>query len=116
MVWAVRSALHRTDPILGTSADSSTIGLPTPRVHIRFDRGELKRILNLWPMSSGEWRDYALDFRDDAAVFSVSAGRRNPALFDRKRPLIKTAGPVLVVAPGGQVLGRAIISRCLRVL
>src|ERR1041384_3443978 len=42
-------------------------------MRIRFDRPELKRILATYGrmVMAGEWRDYAIDFRDDVAVFSV---------------------------------------------
>ena len=39
----------------------------------RFDRHELNRILAVYGrmVAAGEWRDYALDFLDDVAVFSI---------------------------------------------
>jgi hypothetical protein len=38
---------------------------------VGFERDELQRILNLYGrmVSAGEWRDYAMDFGKDAAVF-----------------------------------------------
>ncbi|HYJ36841.1 MAG TPA: DUF2794 domain-containing protein, partial [Rhizomicrobium sp.] len=38
-----------------------------------FDRPELNRILTVYGrmVAAGEWRDYALDFLDDMAVFSI---------------------------------------------
>src|SRR6185312_8149100 len=38
---------------------------------VRFDRIELNRILTLYGrmVAAGEWRDYAIDFLDDRAVF-----------------------------------------------
>lgn len=40
---------------------------------VSFDRKELSRLLNLYSMrvASGEWRDYAIDFRPGMAVFSI---------------------------------------------
>jgi hypothetical protein len=40
---------------------------------VSFDRSELNHILTLYGrmVSAGEWRDYALDFLDDVAVFSI---------------------------------------------
>ncbi len=40
---------------------------------VRFDRRELDQILDLYGrrVASGEWRDYAIDFGRDKAVFSV---------------------------------------------
>jgi hypothetical protein len=40
---------------------------------VSFDRRELTRLLNLYSMrvASGEWRDYAIDFRPGMAIFSI---------------------------------------------
>ncbi len=48
-----------------------TTAVPTTRV--TFDRRELNRILGLYgrKVAAGEWRDYAIDFLKDRAVFSV---------------------------------------------
>ena len=48
----------------------------------RFDRLELNRILAIYGrmVAAGEWRDYALDFLDDVAVFSIfRRSRLSPA-------------------------------------
>jgi len=77
---------------------------------IRFDRVELKRILNTYGrmVMAGEWRDYAIDFRQDAAVFSVFRRAAEIPLYSiEKRPRLKEKqGQYSVVAAGGQVLGR----------
>ena len=40
---------------------------------VSFERRELTRMLNLYSMrvASGEWRDYAIDFRPGMAIFSI---------------------------------------------
>ncbi len=40
---------------------------------VRFDRRELGEILNVYGrhVATGEWRDYAIDFGRDRAVFSI---------------------------------------------
>ena len=80
----------------------------TPK--IRFDRVELKRILSIYGrmVAAGEWRDYAIDFRDDVAVFSVFRRASEMALYSiEKRPSLKDRqGQYSVIAPGGQVLKR----------
>lgn len=40
---------------------------------VSFDRAELRTLLNEYSrrVAAGEWRDYAIDFRRDRAVFSV---------------------------------------------
>ena len=44
-----------------------------PLNHVTFSRRELSRILSLYgrKVAAGEWRDYAIDFLKDRAVFSV---------------------------------------------
>ena len=44
-----------------------------PVNRVTFDRRELDRIFNLYgrKVAAGEWRDYAIDFLRDRAVFSV---------------------------------------------
>ena len=95
----------------GASADSSASRSPDSRdTCIRFDRLELKRILNTYGrmVMAGEWRDYAIDFRHDAAVFSVFRRASEIPLYSiEKRPRLKERqGQYSVVAAGGQVLGR----------
>ena len=56
-------------------AAARVIPFPTAPVQpqIAFDRAELRVLFNLYGrmVSQGEWRDYALDFRRDKAVFSI---------------------------------------------
>ena len=46
---------------------------PVPATKVTFNRRELDRILSLYgrKVAAGEWRDYAIDFLKDRAVFSV---------------------------------------------
>jgi hypothetical protein len=90
-------------------------------MRIRFDRPELKRILTTYGrmVMAGEWRDYAIDFRDDVAVFSVFRRTSEMPLYSiEKRPKLKDRqGQYSVVAAGGQVLKRGHdLSTVLRVL
>ena len=77
---------------------------------IRFDRLELRRILNTYGrmVMAGEWRDYAIDFRDEVAVFSVFRRTSEMPLYSiEKRPKLKDRqGQYSVVAAGGEVLKR----------
>lgn len=76
----------------------------------RFDRHELNRILTLYGrmVSAGEWRDYALDFLEEVAVFSIFRRSSEMALFQvEKRPRLKARqGQYAVVAASGLVLRR----------
>jgi hypothetical protein len=48
-----------------------------------FDRQELRKILNLYStrVARGEWRDYAIDVRDNLAAFSVFRHTRDWPLY-----------------------------------
>jgi uncharacterized protein DUF2794 len=88
---------------------------------IKFDRHELKRILNIYGrmVMAGEWRDYAIDFRGDVAVFSIFRCASEMPLYSiEKRPKLKDRqGQYSVVAAGGRVLKRGHdLSAVLRVL
>ncbi len=74
----------------------------------RFDRTELNRILALYGrmVAAGEWRDYALDFLEEAAVFSIFRRSSEVPLFQvEKRPRL-SQGQYAVIAAGGLVLTR----------
>lgn len=77
---------------------------------VRFDRGELNRILGVYGrmVAAGAWRDYAVDFLEDRAVFSVFRRTSEMPLYRiEKRPRLKTRqGQYSVVAAGGQILKR----------
>ena len=88
---------------------------------VRFDRRELSRILDLYGrmVIAGEWRDYAIDFLDDAAVFSVFRRTSELPLYRiEKRPKLKDRqGQYAVVAGSGLVLKRGHdLSSVLRIL
>jgi hypothetical protein len=77
---------------------------------VSFDRSELNHILTLYGrmVSAGEWRDYALDFLDEVAVFSIFRRTSEMALFRiEKRPRLRgRQGQYSVVAAGGVILKR----------
>ncbi len=77
---------------------------------VRFDRAELNRILTIYGrmVSAGEWRDYAIDFLDDVAVFSIYRRTSELPLFRvEKRPKLRARqGQYAVIATGNQILKR----------
>jgi len=77
---------------------------------VRFDRPELDRILRIYGqmVALGEWRDYAIDFLDDAAVFSIFRRTSEMPLFRvEKRPKLRNRqGQYAVIESGGHVLKR----------
>jgi len=83
---------------------------PAKVPQIAFDRLELNRILNLYGrmVAAGEWRDYALDFLDEVAVFSIFRRASEMPLFRiEKRPHLRNKqGMYSVIAAGGVILKR----------
>jgi hypothetical protein len=94
----------------GATAPDGGNSFPDYRDRVRFDRRELKRILDLYGamVMAGEWRDYAIDFRSDVAVFSVFRRSSEIPLYTiEKRPKLKERqGQYSVVAAGGSVVKR----------
>jgi hypothetical protein len=83
---------------------------PATLPQIVFDRPELNRILAVYGrmVAAGEWRDYALDFLEDVAVFSVFRHASEMPLFRiEKRPRLRAKqGQYSVMATGGLILKR----------
>lgn len=77
---------------------------------VGFSREELQRILDLYGrmVSAGEWRDYAMDFDRDAAVFSAfrRAAERPIARIEKRPALRAKQGMWSLVGEAGQVLKR----------
>ena len=99
------------------------IPFPTAPVtpQIAFDRTELHVIFNLYGrmVSQGEWRDYALDFRRDKAVFSIYRRSSEMPLYrvEKDPKLARRQGAYAVVAASGLVMKRGTdLARVLAVL
>lgn len=77
---------------------------------IAFNRDELRTIFNLYGrrVSEGEWRDYALDFRRDKAVFSIYRRSSEMPLYriEKDPKLARRQGAYAVIAAGGLVMKR----------
>lgn len=92
----------------------------TPR-QVRFTREELGLILNLYGrgVAEGEWRDYAIDFGRDKAVFAIHRRTSEVPLYrvEKDPKLARRQGAYAVVAASGLVLKRGHdLARVLRVL
>ncbi|HEX9323360.1 MAG TPA: DUF2794 domain-containing protein [Xanthobacteraceae bacterium] len=88
---------------------------------VTFERGELDRILGLYgrKVAEGEWRDYAIDFLKDRAVFSVfRRASEIPIYRIEKNPrLARRQGAYSVISATGLILKRGHeLDRVLRVL
>ena len=77
---------------------------------IAFNRTELATILNLYgsKVAAGEWRDYAMDFTRESAVFAVFRQSSEQPLFriEKNPRLARKQGAYSVSAPGGLILRR----------
>ena len=83
----------------------------SPRAgQIGFERAELTRILDLYGrmVAAGHWKDYAIDFGREAAIFSVfRRTAENPEFRIEKRPALRQRqGMWALVAEQGQVVKR----------
>ena len=86
-----------------------------------FDRKELAQILNVYgrKVGQGEWRDYAMDFLRDRAVFSIYARvSERPLYLIEKTPRLRNKqGQYSVTNQQGRILKRGHeLSLVLRVL
>jgi hypothetical protein len=77
---------------------------------VSFDRHELNAILNLYgrKVADGEWRDYAMDFLRDRAVFSIyKRASERPLYVVEKQPKLRNKqGQYMVLSQEGRVLKR----------
>lgn len=85
-------------------------GPPSSSAITVFDRGELNQILAVYgrKVAAGEWRDYALDWGRDRAVFAVFQRTSEHPLFriEKSPRLARKQGAFSVVAATGAVLKR----------
>ena len=83
-------------------------GAPPNRV--TFNRLELNRILNLYGrmVADGEWRDYAIDFLRDRAVFSVFRRASEVPIYriEKDPRLARKQGIYSVISATGLILRR----------
>jgi hypothetical protein len=98
---------------------SGQAGRPAGRV--TFDRRELDRILNLYGrmVAAGEWRDYAIDFLKDRAVFSIFRRASEVPIYriEKDPKLARRQGAYSVITATGLILRRGHeLDRVLRVL
>ena len=77
---------------------------------VTFDRRELNRILSLYGrmVAAGEWRDYAIDFLKDRAVFSVFRRSSEVPIYriEKNPKLARKQGAYSVVSATGLIVRR----------
>jgi hypothetical protein len=81
-----------------------------PATHVTFSRRELNRILDLYgrKVAAGEWRDYAIDFMKDRAVFSVFRRTSESPLYriEKNPKLARRQGAYSVISATGLIVRR----------
>lgn len=88
---------------------------------VTFDRRELGRIFGLYgrKVADGEWRDYAIDFLRDRAVFSIFRRTSEVPIYriEKNPKLAQRQGAYSVVSASGAILRRGHeLDRVLRVI
>ncbi len=111
-----------TDPSESRGGENTgSTGHLAPRTRVTFDRRELDRILDLYGrmVAAGEWRDYAIDFLKDRAVFSVFRRSSEMPLYriEKNPRLARRQGAYSVVSVTGLILKRGHeLDRVLRII
>ena len=95
----------RGGEVLGGSAP-----MIAPFNQVTFSRKELNRILDLYGrmVAAGEWRDYAIDFLRDRAVFSVFRRSSEMPIYriEKNPKLARRQGIYSVISATGLIVGR----------
>ena len=109
-----------TDPSENRAAARSAAAGPQ-QSRVTFNRLELNRILNLYGrmVADGEWRDYAIDFLRDRAVFSVFRHAAEVPIYriEKNPKLARRQGAYSVITATGLIMRRGPeLDRVLRVL
>ena len=91
-----------------------------PVNQVTFERRELDRILNVYGrmVADGEWRDYAIDFLKDRAVFSIFRRASEVPIYriEKDPKLARRQGAYSVISATGLIMRRGHeLDRVLRV-
>jgi hypothetical protein len=101
--------LPRLDVVVTNEKSVQAAASKLPAI-VRFTYQELQTILNLYgrQVAEGEWRDYALDFLKDRALFSIYRHHSERPLYviEKNPKLRERQGQYLVLGQHGSVLKR----------
>ena len=128
--WAFfwKGRVSEAEPIIpfrqrpsGAAPEITPARTVSPARTIAFDRAELGIILGVYgkKVAAGEWRDYALDFGRDSAIFSIFRRSSEVPLYRivKDPALARKQGAYAVIAQGGMILRRGHdLAQVLRVL
>jgi hypothetical protein len=99
-----------TDPSQSLGGGSPARASTAPGAQVTFSRREFKRILDLYgrKVAAGEWRDYAIDFLKDRAVFSVFRRSSEVPLYriEKNPKLERRQGAYSVISATGLIVRR----------
>src|SRR5437660_11193610 len=100
-------AFGETDPSAWRGDEHRT---HVPASEVTFSRRELDRLLRLYgrKVAAGEWRDYAIDFLKDRAVFSVFRRASEVPIYriEKNPRLGRRQGIYSVISANGLILRR----------
>jgi hypothetical protein len=110
-----------TDPSAFRGGEPPSSWSAAPEHQVVFSRLELERILRLYGrmVAAGEWRDYAIDFLRDRAVFSVFRRSSEVPIYriEKNPKLSRRQGAYSVISATGLIMRRGHeLDRVLRVL
>jgi hypothetical protein len=98
------------DPSQSLGGGSPARRNPAPVSQVTFSRREIKRILDLYgrKVAAGEWRDYAIDFLKDRAVFSVFRRSSEVPIYriEKHPKLARRQGAYSVISATGLIVRR----------
>jgi hypothetical protein len=98
------------DPSQSSGGATPFRSTTAPPNQVTFSRHELKRILDLYgrKVAAGEWRDYAIDFLKDRAVFSVFRRSSEQALYriEKNPRLARRQGAYSIISATGLIVRR----------
>jgi uncharacterized protein DUF2794 len=103
------SIVEETDPS-GSGAPARQVAAGALPNRVTFNRLELNRILDLYGrmVADGEWRDYAIDFLRDRAVFSIFRRASEVPIYriEKDPRLARKQGIYSVISASGVILRR----------
>ena len=90
--------------------EAPSVARLAPSHRVTFDRRELNRLLGLYgrKVAAGEWRDYAIDFLKDRAVFSVFRRSSEVPIYriEKNPRLARRQGAYSVISATGLIVRR----------
>jgi hypothetical protein len=110
-----------TEPSESQRGEAASASSLAPASRVTFDRRELHRIFGLYgrKVAAGEWRDYAIDFLRDRAVFSVFRRACEVPIYriEKNPKLARRQGAYSVISATGLIVRRGHeLERVLRAL